>query len=147
RSGAARSSRARSRLIHRGMARSRVSDDDQGRVPTSGRSPFCLGSSMPKYELYDGIKPTGIIVTPDREYPTVRIHWPDRPVSDMVNLTRAKDAAVRWAARQGTHGRGLIWKIREKLLEARPCAKSILTAPDLLWKKHALTRLHQRQQM
>jgi hypothetical protein len=32
---------------------------------------------------------------PDDRYPTMwRIHWPDGEVSDMVNLTRAKDAAM-----------------------------------------------------
>jgi hypothetical protein len=32
---------------------------------------------------------------PDDRYPTMwRIHWPDGEVSDMVNLTRAKDAAA-----------------------------------------------------
>jgi hypothetical protein len=34
-------------------------------------------------------------VKPDDRYPTMwRIHWPDGEVSDMVNLARAKDAAV-----------------------------------------------------
>jgi len=34
-------------------------------------------------------------VKPDDRYPTMwRIHWPDGEVSDMVNLTRAKDAAM-----------------------------------------------------
>jgi len=33
-------------------------------------------------------------VRPDEKYPTMwRIHWPDGEVSDMVNLTRARDAA------------------------------------------------------
>lgn len=34
-------------------------------------------------------------VKPDERYPTMwRIHWPDGSVSDMVNLTRACDAAM-----------------------------------------------------
>jgi len=33
-------------------------------------------------------------VKPDERYSTMwRIHWPDGEVSDMVNLTRARDAA------------------------------------------------------
>ena len=37
---------------------------------------------------------------PDDRYPTMwRIHWPDGSVSDMVNLTRAKDAAQAIAQR------------------------------------------------
>jgi hypothetical protein len=39
-------------------------------------------------------------VKPDERYPTMwRIHWPDGSVSDMVNLTRAKDAAQAIAER------------------------------------------------
>jgi hypothetical protein len=39
-------------------------------------------------------------VKPDDRYPTMwRIHWADGSVSDMVNLTRAKDAAMAIAER------------------------------------------------
>jgi hypothetical protein len=39
-------------------------------------------------------------VKPDERYSSMwRIHWPDGEVSDMVNLTRACDAAVAWAER------------------------------------------------
>ena len=39
-------------------------------------------------------------VKPDDRYPTMwRIHWPDGSVSDMVNLTRARDAAAAIAER------------------------------------------------
>jgi hypothetical protein len=35
-------------------------------------------------------------VVPDERYPSMfRVKLPDRPFSDMVNLTRAKDAALR----------------------------------------------------
>jgi hypothetical protein len=53
-----------------------------------------------EWRLYLGSKNTGIVVRPDEKYPSMfRVHWPDRPPSDMVNLTRAKDAAQTWAAR------------------------------------------------
>ena len=56
---------------------------------------------MSEWRLYIGHKSTGIIVAPDEKYPNLfRIHWPDRPPSDIVNLTRAKDAAMSWAGRQ-----------------------------------------------
>jgi hypothetical protein len=56
---------------------------------------------MPELRLYLGTKSTGIVVAPDEKYPTMyRVHWPDRPPSDMVNLSRAKDAATRWAGRE-----------------------------------------------
>jgi hypothetical protein len=86
---------------------------------------------MPEYELYDGDKSTGIVVAPDSKYPAVyRIHWPDRPLSDMVNLTRAKDAAMRWAARQGSRGNRLNWKRREKPLEAPPVSQKHAGRPQ-----------------
>jgi hypothetical protein len=56
-------------------------------------------------KLYAGGKFTGIAVRPDLKYPSMwRIHAPDRPPSDMVNLSRAKDAAHVWAK---LGGRGL----------------------------------------
>lgn len=63
------------------------------------------------YELYVGNRRPGIVVTPDPKWPKMwRIHQGGR-VSDMVNLSRAKDAAVarmnlggtevaRWSYRQ-----------------------------------------------
>jgi hypothetical protein len=39
-------------------------------------------------------------VKPDDRYPTMwRIHWPDGSISDMVNLSRACDAAMAIAER------------------------------------------------
>jgi hypothetical protein len=47
-----------------------------------------------EFRLHIGRKFTGIRVISDEKYPTMwRIHWADGEVSDMVNLTRAKDAA------------------------------------------------------
>lgn len=49
------------------------------------------------YELFYGRRRIARVL-PDANYPMVfRIHWPDGDVSDMVNLTRAKDAAIAWA--------------------------------------------------
>ena len=70
---------------------------------------------MTEYRLYLGSKNTGIVVREDPKYPGImwRVHWPDRPVSDMVNLARAKDAAMRWATRGGgKQPRDLNWKAR-----------------------------------
>lgn len=48
-----------------------------------------------EWQLYLGTKFTGITVRPDEKYPNMfQVHWADRPPSDMVNLTRAKDAAM-----------------------------------------------------
>jgi len=66
-------------------------------------------------KLYLGIKFTGITVQPDEKYPDMyRVHWPDRPPSDMVNLARAKDAAMRWAGREGGEtAKRLKWRTPE----------------------------------
>ena len=34
-----------------------------------------------------------------------RIHWPDEVVSDMVNLSRAKDAVNRWIESEKRRGK------------------------------------------
>jgi hypothetical protein len=55
--------------------------------------------------LHIGRKDTGFTVQPDPAWPQMwRIHAPDGRVSDMVNLTRAKDAAVAWARPRGLGG-------------------------------------------
>ena len=54
------------------------------------------------YSLHYGTRTTSLAtVRPDERYPEMyRIHWPDGIMSDMVNLTRAKDAAKAIAARK-----------------------------------------------
>lgn len=66
-------------------------------------------------------------VMPDDRYPTMwRIHWPDGSVSDMVNLTRACDAAIVLAVRRSPqlNHRLLRWKQKapESAAEARHSA-------------------------
>jgi len=70
---------------------------------------------MQELRLYQGTKFTGITVRPDEKYPQMyRVHWPDREPSVMVNLTRAKDAAHRFAVRSGSKQvNDLSWKARE----------------------------------
>jgi hypothetical protein len=74
---------------------------------------------MTGYRLRAGDKLTGAEVLPDGRYPGMwRIHYEGR-VSDMVNLSRAKDAArnlgapgngwssslhLKWEARKTVHG-------------------------------------------
>jgi len=72
-----------------------------------------------EWRLYIGTKSTGIVVRPDEKYPSMyRIHWADRPPSDMVNLSRAKDAAMRWAGRGGgMDAKRLNWKAPKRPLE------------------------------
>ena len=67
-------------------------------------------------KLYIGKQYTGISVEPDARWPSMyRVHWPDQPPSVMVNLSRAKDAAMRWAGRDGgAQSRGLNWKYTER---------------------------------
>jgi hypothetical protein len=54
---------------------------------------------------------TGLTVRPDDEWPGMwRIHYRGK-VSDMVNLTRAKDAALSWigGSAGGVSRRGINW--------------------------------------
>ena len=67
-----------------------------------------------KWKLYIGSRFTGVTVVPDDRYPNMwRIRHNDR-LSDMVNLTRAKDAAITWARPRGLGGHETIqWNHRE----------------------------------
>lgn len=58
-------------------------------------------TDRPEWRLYLNNRFTGICVRPDEKYPKVmwRVHNEDG-VSDMVNLTRAKDAALTWGVRK-----------------------------------------------
>lgn len=72
-------------------------------------------------ELYIGQRSTGVSVRTDATWPTMwRVHQGDR-VSDIVNLTRAKDAAVAWARPRGLGGTEIPrWHLRETAGEATP---------------------------
>ena len=70
--------------------------------------------SVPMFALHYGKsgKPLAHVV-PDAKYPNMwRIKWPDGTLSDMVNLSRAKDAAAVIAARRAPelNSRLLHWK-------------------------------------
>ena len=61
-------------------------------------------------KLYIARKNTGVSIAPDAKFPSMwRIRHGDR-VSDMVNLTRAKDAAINWACPGGLRGMHAEWK-------------------------------------
>jgi|SRR5690242_18241960 hypothetical protein len=76
---------------------------------------------------------TGVSVVADCKWPGMwRVRMRDGRLSDMVNLTRAKDAAVAHAR---TRGRGvseyLRWDHRETPSEAPPIASNVLDgSPD-----------------
>jgi len=54
--------------------------------------------------LFIGMKPTGLTVQPDETWPGMwRIHYQGQ-VSSMVNLTRAKEAAISWVRPKGLGG-------------------------------------------
>ena len=59
-------------------------------------------------------------VMPDTIHPSMwRVQWPDGSLSDMANLTRAKDAAACFMETEERRQRG--WQSQ---LEARPCVKA-----------------------
>jgi len=69
--------------------------------------------------LYIGKGFTGVTVRQDANWPGMwRVHSPDGRVSDMVNLTRAKDAAVYCARPRGLGGTEIVrWDRRETRTE------------------------------
>ena len=73
------------------------------------------------WRLYIGNRFTGVSVCPDAKWPSMwRIHHGDR-VSDIVNLARAKDAAITWARPRGLGGSETIrWDHRETAAAAPP---------------------------
>ena len=69
---------------------------------------------MIEWRLSIGNRFTGLVVCPDPQWPNMwRIHFGGR-ISDMVNLARAKDAAIAWTRPRGLGGRdGARWDYRE----------------------------------
>jgi hypothetical protein len=75
-----------------------------------------------------------VTIKPDVRYPDMyRLHWPDGEISDMVNLTRAKDAAavlVRQRYPDLPHdSKQLRWKVGESPAEAPPIDPNVLSDP------------------
>jgi hypothetical protein len=67
-------------------------------------------------QLYIGKKFTGVTVEPDGRWPSMwRVHKGER-ISDMVNLSRAKDAAITWGSPPKGLGSGDVvhWRTRLK---------------------------------
>jgi hypothetical protein len=54
-------------------------------------------ASCAGYELQIGNVPVGVTVEPDPRWPAMSRARSGERLSDMVNLTRAKDAAIAWA--------------------------------------------------
>jgi hypothetical protein len=66
------------------------------------------------YDLYVGRKATGVSVRPDKTWRGMwRIHQ-GANVSDMVNISRAKDAAISWARPKGLGSKDVArWDARQ----------------------------------
>jgi hypothetical protein len=76
-------------------------------------------------KLYIAGKFTGLTLRTDAEWSAMwRLHHGNR-VSDIVNLPRAKDAAVAWARPRGLGGGETVrWDRRETAREAPPMRQS-----------------------
>jgi hypothetical protein len=62
-------------------------------------------------KLYVARKFTGVTLHEDARYPGMwRVHSADGEVSDMVNLSRAKDAAIIFGCPGGRRGMDVNWK-------------------------------------
>jgi hypothetical protein len=68
--------------------------------------------SDPHRRLYDGTRYTGLTVREDAFWPGMwRIYTPDGKFGDMVNISRATDAAVVWLRRtSGQSSENFNWK-------------------------------------
>jgi hypothetical protein len=65
-------------------------------------------------KLYIGKTFTGVTVEPDSQWPKMWRVCKDGRKSDMVNLARAKDAAIVWARPRGLGGTEIpYWRHRE----------------------------------
>jgi hypothetical protein len=86
-----------------------------------------------EFALYVGRKKTGVSIKPDAVWPKMwRVHQGER-VSDMVNLARAKDAAISWAlaGRDGGFGDKVPhWRPTETRSEADPIAFEQAAVPE-----------------
>lgn len=89
---------------------------------TGYRGKLGVGNRGATRVLLDGTRNTGLTVQPDSTYPGMwRLHYPDGIVSDMVNISRATDAAFAWLSRTSGRGnaKGANWKRPEKRTEQR----------------------------
>ena len=83
-------------------------------------------------DLFIGTRRTPVSLHPDPDWPGQwRIHRGDQ-VSDMVNLTRAKDAAIAWARPRGL-GSGEVahWRTRQTRQDRPPVNYSANGVPDI----------------
>jgi hypothetical protein len=87
-----------------------------------------------EWRLSIGNRFTGLVVCPDPRWPNMwPIHFGGR-ISDMVNLARAKDAAISWVRAEGQGGaKGVRWERRETPAEGSsvaPNEPAATSAPD-----------------
>jgi hypothetical protein len=88
--------------------------------------------SFTRMGLYIGNRFTGVSLEPDAVYPQMwRIRRGDQ-WSDMVNLMRAKEAAISWARPRGLGGAETVsWHNRERRGRGGPhCAKGLPRYPS-----------------
>jgi hypothetical protein len=76
---------------------------------------------MDRLTLYIGQRTTGISVCQDRVYPDMWRIERNGVVSDMVNISRAKDAAISWARPKGLGGEEVAhWRYRQMARAGSP---------------------------
>ena len=79
------------------------------------------GLHMDRFTLYLGQRTTGISVCQDRVYPDMWRIERNGVASDMVNLSRAKDAAISWARPKGLGGEEVAhWRYRQTARAGSP---------------------------
>jgi hypothetical protein len=90
-------------------------------------------ASCAGYELQIGNVPVGVTVEPDPRWPAMWRARSGERLSDMVNLTRAKDAAIAWARPRGLGGTETVTWHRREIAQVTPLthemAVPVLAAP------------------
>jgi hypothetical protein len=95
---------------------------DCGRAPASAASARPRVDARPGRTHRDGchLSPRKPKLVPDATHPSMwRVRWPDGSLSDMTNLTRAKDAVACFIETEERRQRG-----RHSPLEGRLCVKT-----------------------
>jgi hypothetical protein len=88
-------------------------------IPRTPPTGFFAGGISMHFLHYGRLRKPLASVKPDDRYPTMwRIHWPDGSVSDMVNLARAKDAAMAIAERGPPRLERRIFRWQQKCRES-----------------------------
>ena len=89
------------------------------------------GQALRAEELFIGGRRAGVTVEPDATYPSAWRVRRSNDLSDITNISRAKDAAIVWARPKGLGGSEVVhWRHRQSRAEASPMHRNERAAHD-----------------